>query len=133
MIRTHKLLIIEDNQELREILKGFFKMKPYDLVFASDGLDGLKLINKEKQEFDLVITDIVIPHVSGIGIISVLKTKCPDIPIIAITGFGEQPLSLASEAKADRVLRKPFYLVELENLITDLISHKKADTAKPVL
>ena len=81
MIRTHKLLIIEDNHELREVL----------------------------------------------------KTKYPDVPIIAMTGFGEEPLSLASETKADRVLRKPFDLAELEYLITDLIPHKNTETAKKAL
>jgi DNA-binding response OmpR family regulator len=126
MTKPHRLLIIEDNDELRTIFGRFFKKKQYDAVITSDGMDGLKLLEKNNQEFDLVITDIVIPHISGLGIISVLKDKYPEIPVIAITGWGEQPIALASEAKADQVMAKPFKLEELERLIMDLVLKKRA-------
>ncbi len=119
-----KLLIIDDNQELLAALYQFLSEKKYDVVSASDGLDGLKLFEAEKQGFDLIITDIVMPNISGLAIISIVKQKCPGIPVIAITGFGEHPETLAVEAQADLVLEKPFELDELDDVIKDLLSRK---------
>jgi len=122
MDNPYKLLIIDDNKEILAALHDFFSKKHYDVVSASDGLDGLKLLETEKQGFDLVITDLVMPNISGVGLISIIKKKFPDMPVIAITGWGEHPEALATEAQADRVLEKPFDLSELDTLIRELLS-----------
>jgi len=106
--KPFKLLIIDDNEEFIAALSAFFSNKEFDVVYASDGLDGLKLFEAEKDEFDLVITDIVMPK--------------PDIPVIAITGWGEHPEVLALEAQANLVLEKPFNLNDLYNSIKDILS-----------
>ena len=123
MVNPYKLLVIDDNKEILTALNDFLSKKNYDVVSASDGLDGLKLLETEKQEFDLVITDLIMPNISGVGLISIIKKKFPDIPVIAITGWGEHPEALATEAQADRVLEKPFDLSELDTLIMELLSH----------
>jgi DNA-binding response OmpR family regulator len=96
----------------------------YDVVSASDGLDGLKLLEAEEQGFDLIITDLVMANISGLAIISIVKKKSPGTPVIAITGWGEHPEMLALEAQADLVLEKPFELDELDDAIKDLLSRK---------
>jgi len=123
MVNPYKLLIIDDNKEILTALNDFLSKKKYDVVSASDGLDGLKLLETEKQRFDLVITDLIMPNISGVGLISIIKKKFPDIPVIAITGWGEHPEALATEAQADRVLEKPFDLSELDTLIREILSH----------
>ena len=123
MNNPYRLLIIDDNKEILTALTDFLSKKKYDVVSASDGLDGLKLLETEKQGFDLVVTDLIMPNISGVGLISIIKKKFPDIPVIAITGWGEHPEALATEAQADRVLEKPFDLSELDTLIMELLSH----------
>ena len=123
MGNPHKLLIIDDSTTTLNLLESFFSRKPYDVVTTTDGLDGLKLL--EKEDFDLVITDLVLPNISGVGIISIIKKKYPDIPVVAITGWGQHPERLAAEAHADLVLGKPLKLSELGDLITDILSNKK--------
>jgi DNA-binding response OmpR family regulator len=123
MDKPYKLLIIDDNKEILNALSDFLKKKKYDVVSASDGLDGLKFLETQKQGFDLVITDLVMPNISGVGLISIIKNKFPGIPVIAITGWGEHPEALAIEAKADGILEKPFELSELDTLIRELLSH----------
>jgi len=125
MDKKLKLLIIDDNDEMLAALYDFFSKKNYDVVTTPDSLDGLKLLEAEKQGFDLVITDLVMPNISGVGIISIIKKKYPGTPVIAITGWGEHPEALATEAQADLVLEKPFRLPELDKLINDLLSPKK--------
>jgi len=121
MEKTYKLLVIDDDEETLAALCDFLRKKNYVVVSASNGQDGLHLLEKEQGGFDLIITDIVMPDLSGVWVIATVKKKYPDIPAIAITGWGEQPETLATEAQADIVLRKPFKLVELEKTITDLL------------
>jgi len=120
-----KFLIIDDDEHVLATLYDFLSDKKYDVISASDGLDGLKLLESDKQGFDLVITDLVMPQISGIGLISIIKKKFPDTPVIAITGWGEYPEAFATESQADKVLSKPFELSELDKAINKLISSKK--------
>jgi CheY-like chemotaxis protein len=71
---------------------------------------------------DLVITDLVMPELSGVEVISAVRERYPEIPIIAMTGWGEHPSSLAAEAHADRLLVKPFGLESLDGYVTELLS-----------
>jgi DNA-binding response OmpR family regulator len=120
-----KLLLIDDDEPVLTNLCYFLRDKKYDVTTASDGLEGLKLFENDQQGFDLVITDIVMPKISGIGLISILKKKFPDTPIIAITGWGEYPEAFATESQADKVFSKPFGLTELDDAINELVSSKK--------
>lgn len=124
MAKSYKLLIIDDSEEVLTALCGYFTKKGYQILSATNGLDGLKLIDNAIQEFDLVITDLVLPNISGVAVISILKKRYPELPVIAITGWGEHPEALAREANANIVLEKPFKLPEFEKLIINLIEKK---------
>ncbi len=117
-----RLLIIEDNEEVLRSLKKYFTKKQYNVVTASNGLDGLKTFENDVDGFDLVITDLVMPNISGVAIISMVKKKSPQTPVIAITGWGEHPEALATEAHADLVLEKPIELDRMDRFINDLLS-----------
>ena len=121
MKKPFKLLIIDDSEEILTALTNFFTQKNYEVTSAANGLDGLKYIEAKDASFDLIITDLVLPNISGVAIISIVKKKFPDTPVIAITGWGEHPESLAKEAHADYVLEKPFKLPELEALAKKLL------------
>jgi DNA-binding response OmpR family regulator len=124
MNKTIKLLVIDDSHEILAALDKYFKKKKFEVVTAADGLEGIKLLKAEPNGFDLVITDLVMPYVSGVGVISILKKEFPGTPVVAITGWGEHPEALAIEANADLVLEKPFDLVELEQSIAALLNRK---------
>ncbi|RJQ65925.1 MAG: response regulator [Desulfobacteraceae bacterium] len=117
-----KLLIIDDTEEVLSALCKYFRQKGYHVISASNGLDGLKMIESEKEGLDIIITDLVLPNISGVAVISLVKKKYPLLPIIAITGWGEHPEALAKEAKADLVMEKPFKLTELEKAARNLLS-----------
>ena len=124
MERTFKLLVIDDSQEILAALDKYLKTKKFDVTTAADGLEGLKILKAEEGGFDLVVTDLVMPFVSGVGVISILKKEFPDTPVVAITGYGEHPEALALEANADVVMEKPFDLDDLERSINDLLARK---------
>ncbi|GAB6905474.1 Response regulator family protein [Desulfosarcina cetonica] len=121
MKKPFKLLIIDDSEEILTALTNYFSQKKYEVASAANGLDGLKQIEAKDATFDLIITDLVLPNISGVAIISIVKKKFPETPVIAITGWGEHPESLAKEAHADFVLEKPFKLPELEQLVKKLL------------
>ncbi len=124
MEKRYKLLIIDDNEEILSLLTDFFMEKRYEVVSVSNGLDAFKLLDSSDERFDIIVTDIVMPDISGIGIISIAKNKFPDTPIIGITGWGEHPQALAQEVQADEVVQKPIDLQELQDTILRLITDK---------
>ena len=118
-----KILVIDDSKETVAGLQSFFNNK-YHVLTAENGLDGLRHFEEDDNGIDLVITDLVMPDISGVGVISIVKKKYPAVPVIAITGWGEHPEALATEADADLVLEKPFELAELDKNVSDLLAKK---------
>ncbi len=121
MKKKKRLLVIDDSKETVAGLKSFLSQK-YEVLTAYNGLDGLKVFESSQAKIDLVITDLVMPEISGVGVISIIKKKYPGTPVIAITGWGEHPGAMATEADADLVLDKPFELADLDRHITDLLA-----------
>jgi len=118
------ILLVDDSKETVDGLKSFLDDK-YEVYIANDGLEGLKAFEENEKKPDLVITDLVMPMISGIGLISFLKERSPQTPIIAITGWGNEPCKMAKEAKADNVLMKPFELEDLDRTVSSLLSRKR--------
>jgi len=120
--RKKTILVIEDDEDVLSMLIKHLKYLGYKIIMAKDGMEGLKKL--ESDQYDLVITDIVMPFVSGVGIVSQLKEKKPHIPVIAITGYGQEPEAVAIEKKADLVLAKPVKMSVLKRYIEDLMKSK---------
>jgi DNA-binding response OmpR family regulator len=113
------ILVIEDDPAVLSMIEKHLTGEGYAVITASDGMEGLKRVGSDT--YDVVITDIVMPYVSGVGIVSVIKEKKPHIPVIAITGYGKEPESAAMERKADIVLTKPFKMSTLKEHLMQLL------------
>ena len=118
--RKKTILVIEDDLDVLSMIIKHLKYLGYEVIAATDGMEGLKRLGS--GGFDLVITDIVMPYVSGVGVVTALKEKKPDIPIIAITGYGKEPEAAAMEKKADLVLAKPVKMSVLKDYINELLT-----------
>ncbi len=116
-----RLLIVDDNEDILSTFYEFFNSIGYEVKTAVDGLAALKLLRDEALSFDCLITDLVMPNISGVGLISIVKKENPTMKIVAITGYGDQPGALASEAQADVVLFKPIDLFKIENTVESLL------------
>jgi DNA-binding NtrC family response regulator len=114
------ILVIEDDPDVLSMIVKHLEHQGFDVVTAKDGMEGLKKL--KAGGYDLVITDIVMPYVSGTGLVTALKESKPYIPVIAITGYGEEPEAVATEKKANLVLSKPVKMSELKDHISRLLS-----------
>jgi DNA-binding NtrC family response regulator len=114
------ILVIEDDPDVLSMIVKHLKHQGFHLVTAKDGMEGLKKL--KAGGYDLVITDIVMPYVSGTGLVTALKESKPHIPVIAITGYGEEPEAVATEKKADLVLSTPVKMSELKDHMSRLLS-----------
>ncbi len=124
MGEANKLLIVDDNEDIISVFYEFFNSLGYEVKTATDGLAALKILKERSHFFDCLITDLVMPNIGGVGLISIVKKEYPDIKIIAMTGYGDHPGSLASEAKADVVLFKPVEMSKIENKVLELINQE---------
>ncbi|THB79684.1 MAG: response regulator [Desulfobacteraceae bacterium] len=117
-----RILVVDDNEDILSTFYEFFSSMGYTVKTAVDGFVALKLLRDKANSFDALITDLVMPNISGVGLISIVKKEYPDIKIIAITGYGDKPGALASEAEADMVLFKPIDLFKIEAKVAELLN-----------
>ena len=110
---------MDDDENLLLMFEHYLEKAGYRVISAINGMEGLKLL--ESADYDLVITDIDLPYVSGLGVISALKGKHPNIPAVAISEYGEKPLEAAKEKKADVMLNKPLEMPALIGHIEKLL------------
>jgi len=76
----------------------------------------------EKDGFDLVITDLGMPDISGWEVSKIIKQKKPHVPVVIITGWGVDPdPNKMKDSKVDCIINKPFQVDQLEKIIQDLL------------
>lgn len=119
-----KILIVDDDSSIRNMLTIVLKKNGY-LVSAVDSSEEALKFLKEKQ-FDLVISDIKMPGISGIDLLKKIKTITPEVPVIMITAFASANDAVeAMKLGAEDYITKPFNLDELK-LIIEKSLYKKA-------
>ena len=119
-----RILIIEDDDSLRYMLRLSLEVTGHTVAEARDGKEGLKLYAREPAE--LVITDLIMPEKEGIETIIELRKKNPGLKIIAISGGGGKPaenyLKIAKRVGAGFVLPKPFSTDELQSAVNGMLA-----------
>ncbi len=107
-----KILIVEDNSRVSSLLKRGLESQQYQVYISEDAEDAIVLLNK--ITFDLAITDIMLPKMSGIDLCKLIKQQYPDIPIIMLTALGTIDEKIEGfDAGADDYMVKPFEIREL--------------------
>jgi two-component system response regulator PilR (NtrC family) len=119
-----KILIVEDEKSMREVLKILLEGENHEVTSASDGLEGLSYINKDI--FDLVITDMKMPKVDGFELLRRIKETSPDTIVIMITAFGTTETAIeAMKLGAYDYINKPFKIDEIRLIVKKAIEKKR--------
>jgi DNA-binding response OmpR family regulator len=107
----YKVLIVDDEAMTRDLVSSILSSKGHKCVTASDGVEALDKASKEN--FDAVITDIVMPNMDGIALTMELLKRNPSTPVMVITGFTDEHYYEESiEAGATDFINKPFSIAE---------------------
>ena len=118
-----KILIIDDDDKFRTMLRQLLERNGHEIKEASGGKEGIKLYRENPT--DLIITDLIMPGKDGIETIQEFKKDFPDIKIIAISGGGrlgpQDYLHIAKMLGAQKTLTKPIELPELLKAIEELL------------
>ena len=129
--RELRVLFVDDEELVLNLAKKTLALTGCQMVGARDGLEALRLFEADPQGFDVVVTDQVMPQMTGTELAGRLLALRPDIPIILITGFGE--LVTAKQAKAIGIrafMLKPFSATEIANAIARILGHSKGGGAR---
>ena len=130
-----RIIIIDDEEDIRIVLKEIFVRAGFDVDVASDGAEGMNLIRETGA--DLVITDIIMPGVDGVQTAYDIRMEFPNTKIIVMSGGGNagpldyEPsaisttsyLASAEAVGADMTITKPFDREELIRAAKDLTGH----------
>jgi two-component system response regulator (stage 0 sporulation protein A) len=123
-----KVLMIDDNVNLVEMVKEYFKENNEIQIsyVANDGLEGIKLIEEEKDNFDVVLLDLIMPKKDGFYVLEQLKQKQLELNIIVETSYNSQDaIRQVSEYDVNYFILKPFELTDLENRIIEICKGKE--------
>ncbi len=115
-----RLLLVDDDDSLRTVLQTLLAKEGYTVTTAQDGEEAMKII--KDGAFDLVLLDIIMPKISGFGVLRFIKESAPSTRVIMLTAYSE--LKLAVEAKqhgADDFIGKPFIRADLLNTIRQVL------------
>ena len=112
--RRGTVLIVDDEQEVREIAATHLASLGYDIVEAGNGRAALDLFKTGiAANFDLLLVDYAIPGLSGAEVIRVARQMRPDVPVVLMTGYAEAD-ALGDDLRPVMLLKKPFRLKELD-------------------
>ena len=115
MSKHSKILIVDDELNIRRILQMAFEKVGHEVSVAEDAYSALGLL--ESQNFDLVITDVTMPGMNGYELQKVVHEKQPDIPVIIMTAYGTIPQAVAAIRNgAFEYITKPFDLDQLKKI-----------------
>lgn len=107
-----KILIVEDEPQMRLGLKDNFEFEGYEVDFAEDGEKGLA--SAQENSYDLIILDVMLPKISGFDLLKKIRNQGNETPVIMLTAKGEEiDRVLGLELGADDYVTKPFSLREL--------------------
>jgi two-component system chemotaxis response regulator CheY len=112
-----RILLVEDERSVRDSLRKLLLLDDHTVVEANNGAEALGLF--AQHQFDVVLTDYVMPFLKGTELAARIKQLAPDQPILMITAYGIKP---GPHNSVDAVLRKPFDLGMLRSALAQILS-----------
>ena len=119
-----KILLIDDDEQVLKVMTSFLDREHHEISTAVDGKQGIKLL--ETQQFDLMITDVIMPEEDGLGVLLWLTTQANRPKVIAMTGGSKLLdrdflLHMCKKLHADKVLSKPVDFETLKSSVREVL------------
>ena len=118
-----RILIIEDEDMMLDVLQEMLEEAGYEVTRAFDGEEGVRLFHQ--QPADLVVTDIVMPRKDGVEVIWDLRAHYPDVKILAMTGYDAGALPIAEQLGVVCAITKPFKNQDFLKAVKDILKESR--------
>ena len=124
--RTAKVLVVDDEEYVRTILKGMLENMGFETIVASDGDMGLQAFEESRQDIVACIIDLTMPGMTGMELLGSIRDQDCDIPILLVSGYSPHEVR-QQQAKSSNLsfLQKPFTMEQFKSALTAQL----ADTA----
>jgi PAS domain S-box-containing protein len=126
---TRTILVVEDEPALRNLVRTVLEGEGYRVLEAGNGREALEVVERHDEHIDLLLTDVVMPELSGPELVAHLRGLRPDTKVLYVSGYADSRLGLRGVAERS-VLRKPFSLDELADRVRGLL-REEAEASEP--
>jgi CheY-like chemotaxis protein len=115
-----RVLVIDDEGNVRVFISDLLKDLGYETDEAESGVQAVAML--EHHQYDLVITDLQMPHLSGWGVVNAVRGRRPTMPMIMISGFATDDDVRRAQGLGVPLLHKPFSVIELRRVVRELLA-----------
>lgn len=119
MLNQPKILLVEDDNDLREILEENLQELGCECVAAKDGLEALDLLRN--NDYTSIISDIRMPNMDGMDMLKTMRNEGINTPVIFITGYSEYSEEMIDSAGGVTVIHKPFSFEQITEIVEGYI------------
>ncbi len=117
---ANKILIVDDNPNMSNLLSEMLEVFDYESKTAPDGVQALEELQADK--YAMVITDMRMPKMSGLELLQKVKEQHPKIKVVIISGYSSGEVeNQALDLKADGFIGKPLMMADIEKVLSDLL------------
>lgn len=106
-LRPLKVLLVDDHAEVRNTTAAVLQDSGHDVLEAASGKDAIEALKGRTCDFEILITDYAMPHLSGTEFLREARLLCPDIPALLITGYAQAEM-IGDRPQGVEILLKPF-------------------------
>lgn len=125
---TETILVVEDDEALRGLTSDFLRSKGYTVLAASNGAEAISLVERPETVIDLLLSDVVMPGMSGPGLARKLAEMRPQLKVLCVSGYMQDSIVQDGElGPGMELLQKPYRLSELASRIRSILDRSSTD------
>jgi signal transduction histidine kinase/CheY-like chemotaxis protein len=128
--QSETILLVEDEEALRESISTYLTLHGYQVLEAANGVQALQIATQHPESIHMLITDMILPKMSGTELARKLATMRPQMIILYISGYTDRELTGRDTSQSSGFLQKPFALRTLLNLMGEMTAKQAAEIAK---
>lgn len=122
-IPAHTILLIDDDEKISHMVAMLLEHIGYTAIFASGGNEALAVLESKTGEIGCVLTDLTMPDMDGLEILSLVKKISPEMPVVLASGYDETHVlnSRPVPIPPDAYIQKPFQIAELKTTLERIL------------
>ena len=120
-VGTETILLVEDEREVREVAREFLQISGYKVLEAKDGAEALAVAESHRNEIDLVITDMIMPGMTGLELAAHIREVLPETRLIFMSGYADYASEKPSGDAKSVTLQKPFSRTQLTQAVRQIL------------